>query len=231
MTNLRMPVSTSALTSFLLLGVMSAATLAADLSKYREFQLGTDLPTVAKLAASSPSRAKTVQSRPALIQELEWRPQPLGASSNTEPAQSVIFSFFNGELFRIVVNYDRYETEGLTTDDMVDAFSAGYGTAAKPAAPARTEPGSFGYEEIVLVQWQDSQYRFDLIRSSFGPSFKLVGVLKRLEAPVQVAILEAARLDDKEAPQKEAARIVSEDEAAKAKLDKARLVNKPKFKP
>ena len=71
----------------------------------------------------------------------------------------------------------------------------------------------------------------NLIRSSYGPSFKLVGVLKRLEAPAQAAILEAKRLDDQEAPQRDAARIASEEEAARAKLEKARLVNKPKFRP
>ncbi len=231
MTNFRVLVSRSALTSFFVIVLMSAASLAADLSKYRGFQLGTDLPTIAKQTGANPSEAKTVQSRPALIQELEWRPRPLGASSITEAAQLVTFSFYNGDLFRIVVNYDRYETEGLTTDDMVEAISAGYGTAARPIQPAKFEPGSYGYEEEVLTQWQDSEYRFDLVRSSFGPSFKLVGVLKRLEAPVQVAIVEAARLDDKEAPQREAARILSEEDATRAKLDKARLLNKPKFKP
>ena len=113
-----MTVSRSALTSFLVFGVMSAATLAGDLSKYRNFQLGTDLPTVAKQAGANPSQAKVIHRRPALIQELEWRPQPLGSSSQTEPAKEVVFSFYDGELFRIVVNYDRYETEGLTADDL-----------------------------------------------------------------------------------------------------------------
>ena len=42
-----------ALASFLVLGTMSAATLEKDLSKYRNFQLGTDL------AAASISAAET----------------------------------------------------------------------------------------------------------------------------------------------------------------------------
>src|SRR5205823_12873436 len=75
-----------ALTAFLLFGVMAAATFAADLSKYRNFQLGTDLPSVAKQAGADASQAKIVQRRPALIQELAWRPQPLGQSSQTDPA-------------------------------------------------------------------------------------------------------------------------------------------------
>jgi hypothetical protein len=42
---------------------------------------------------------------------------------------------------------------------------------------------------------------------------------------------ETKPLDEKEAPQREAARIASADEAEKAKLEKARLANKPKFRP
>lgn len=184
---------------------MSAATLTGDLSKYRNFQFGTDLSTVVKQAGANPSQVKVIHRRPALIQELEWRPQPLGASSQTEPAKEVVFSFYDGELFWIVVDYDRYETEGLTADDFVDAISATYGPAAKPTVPAKVAPGSYGDQEEVLAQWQDSQYRFDLIRSSYGPTFRLVGVIKRLEAPAQAATLEAKQLEDQEAPQRDAA--------------------------
>jgi hypothetical protein len=189
------------------------------------------LATVAKQAAADPSQAKVIHSRPALIQELEWRPQPLGASSRTESVQEVLFSFYDGQLFRIKVDYDRYQTEGLTVDDFVDAMSATYGPAAKPAAPANVAPGSYGDQEEIVAQWQDSQYRFDLIRLSYGPTFRLVGVMKKLEAPAQAATLEAKLLDDQEAPQREAARLASEADAAKTKLEKARLVNKPKFRP
>lgn len=224
-------VSRSAVTSFLVFGMMSAATLPGDLSKYRNFQLGMDLPTVAKQAGANASQVKVIHRRPALIQEVEWRTQPLGSSAQTEPAKEVVFSFYDGELFRIVINYDRYEIEGLTADDLVEAISATYGIAAKPTAPAKAAPGRYGDQEEVLAQWQNSQYRFDLIRSSYGPSFKLVGTLKRLDAPAQAAIIEAVRLDAKEAPQREAERIAREDETERAKLEKARHVNKPKFRP
>jgi hypothetical protein len=210
---------------------MPALTVANDLSKYRIFQLGMDLPTVAKQAGSNPSQAKAIHRRPALIQELEWRPQHPGSSSPTEAAKDVVFSFYDGQMFRIVINYDRYETEGLTPDDLVEAISATYGIAAMPTAPAKAAPGRYGDQEEVLAQWQDLQYRFDLIRSSYGPTYKLVGVLKKLEAPAQAAIVEAARLDEKEAPQREADRIAKEDETERARLEKARHVNKPKFRP
>jgi hypothetical protein len=85
--------------------------------------------------------------------------------------------------------------------------------------------------EEIIAQWQNPQYRFELLRYSYGPTFKLVGVSKKLEAPAQAAVTEAKRLDDQEAPQRDAARLASEAGAAKAKSDNARLVNKPKFRP
>jgi hypothetical protein len=216
--------------SFAVLGVISAA-WAGDLSTYRNFQLGTDLATVAKQAGAKPSDAKVIHLRPALIQELPWRPQPLGASAQREPAKEVVFSFYNGELFQISTNYDRYETEGMTSADFIEAISATYGTAVKPATPVRSEPPSYADQEQVLAQWQDSDYCFELIRSEYGPSFRLVGVLKRLEAPVEAAIREAKRLDVQEAPQREAARAAQDNEVERVKLDKARLQNKPNFRP
>jgi hypothetical protein len=216
--------------SFFVLAVIPAVTWAGELSSYRNFQFGADLPSVAKQANTDPAQAKVIHRRPALIQELAWRPQPLGASARTEPAKEVVFSFYNGELFQIEIQYDRYETEGLTATDFIEAISTKYGTAAKPAAPAKAQE-SYGYQEEVLAQWQDPDYRFELIRSQFGPSFRLVGVFKRLEVPVQAALQEAKRLDVQEAPQRDAARLAREEETERVKLDKARLQNKPNFRP
>jgi hypothetical protein len=215
--------------ALVLLTAASLTALAADLSKYRNFQFGADLPTVAKLIGASPSQAKLIHSRPALVQELEWRPQSLGPSLRAESAEGVIFSFYNGTLFRIAVKYDRYATEGLTTEDFVDAISAAYGPPAK-LSPS-VEPVKESYGEEAVARWEDSQYRFDLLRVSHGPSYRLIGTLKSLEAPIQAANVEAKRLDDLEAPQRDAARAAAEQDAKAASLEKARLVNKPKFRP
>jgi hypothetical protein len=220
-----------AFAAVLLLGAVSTPSWAGDLSKYRSFQFGTDLATVAGQAGLSPSQAKVIHSRPALMQDLEWRPRPIGSSSQTESASDVVFSFYNGALYRIEVNYDRYEMEGMTAEDIVNAVSATYGTAVKPAAPAQLAEERYGEREEAVARWQDPRYSFDLIRYSYGPTFKLIGVLKRLEAPAQAAILEAARLDEQEAPQRDAERIVTEQQTERAKLEKARLVNIPRFRP
>ena len=220
------------LMSFLVFATMpsSSSMLAQDLSKYRDFKFGMDLATVAKQAGTNPSQANVLHSRPALIQDLKWRPQPLGYSVKTEPVQEIVFGFYDGELFRIEVIYDQHETEGLTTSDLVEAISTSYGASTSPVAVAKSA-GQFGDQDQVVARWQDSAYRFDLIRASYGPGFTLVGVVKKLETESQAALIEAARLDDKEAPQKEADRIASEGETQRAKLEQARLVNKPKFRP
>jgi hypothetical protein len=223
--------SRSAFISVFALGMSPAPSFAGDLSRYRDFQLGTDLATIASQVGASPSQAKVIHRRPALIQEVRWRPQALGSSPQTEAAEELVFSFYAGELFRIVVNYDRYETEGLTANDVVDAISATYGMAAKPFALGQAAQPPYGDHVEVLARWQDPQYRLELTRSSYGPSFNLTVVLKKLEAAARADILEAKRLDDQEAPQREAARVASEEQEATAKLAKARLVNKLKFRP
>lgn len=203
----------------------------ADLSQYRGFKLGTNLPTVASEAGISSAQAKTIHSRPALIQELEWRPQGVGPSARTDSANEVVFSFYQDQLFRITIGYDRYATEGLTTADFIEAISTGYGPASPPDPRKRVVLTRYGDEEQVVAQWQDSEYRFELIRSKYAPTFKLVGILKRLEEPSRLALIEAVRLDDNEAPQREAERKTKDDETERARLDKARLANKPAFRP
>lgn len=231
MVSFRVTHATVALLSFLVLGLMSAPAVAGDLSRYRDFRFGAGVPTVAGLAGMNPAQAQAVHRRPALIQNLEWRPQSINWSAAAEAAQSVVFSFRNGELYRIAVDYDRNETEGLTADDMVEAISANYGTPSSYPAPVRMVLNSLGDEERVVARWEDSLYQFDLVLSSYGPGYRLVGIQKKADAAAQVSSLEATRLDDLESPRKEAARIAAELDAAKAIQGRARIVNKPKFRP
>jgi hypothetical protein len=221
----------SVLGSLILIGTLPAVCAAGDLSKYRDFQLGTGLPAIVKQTGVDPSLAKEIHRRPALIQELEWRAQPIGVSSQKEAVKDVVFSFYDGTLFRITVHYDRYQTEGMTTDDLVEAISTTYGPAIRPAAKATSEQTRYHDADEVLARWEDSEYRFELVRESYGPTYQLTGLTKSVAAQASAADLEAKRLDDQEAPQRDAARMASEEESARAKSEKARLVNKPKFRP
>ena len=111
-----------------------------------------------------------IHERPAVIQELEW---PIwlasGFSPQTDPVKTILFSFYNGELFRILVSYDRAETEGLTTEDMIEAISAKYGTATKPAGTEIAFSSTQVYDdsELIIARWEDSQYSFNLYRSTY----------------------------------------------------------------
>jgi hypothetical protein len=204
-----------------------------DLSRYREFQLGMNLFAVAKQAGVVPSEVRVIHERPALIQELEWRPQgSLSSSPPADPVSEVLFSFYNGDLFRIVVNYDRHRTEGLTDEDMVNAISAKYGTATRPGAKIILFSSFAVYNdnEKVIARWEDSQYSFNLFRSSYQRAFGMLVFSKQLDALAQAAIVEAIRLDEQEAPQREIERQKQEDEANRAEQDAARLANKAAFR-
>jgi hypothetical protein len=203
-----------------------------DLSRYREFQLGMNLFAVAKQAGVVPSEVRVIHQRPALIQELEWRPQGSFSSPPADPVSEVLFSFYNGELFRIVVNYDQHRTEGLTDEDMVDAISAKYGRATRPGAKIILFSSFAVYNdsEKVIARWEDSQHSFNLFRSSYQRAFGMLVFSKQLDALAQAAIVEAIRLDEQEAPQREIERQKQEDEANRAEQDAARLVNKAAFR-
>jgi hypothetical protein len=205
-----------------------------DLSRYREFRFGMNLLAVAKQAEMQPSEARVIHQRPAVIQELEWRPQrSLAYSPQADPVQGVLFSFYNGDLFRIVVNYDQIRTEGLTDEDMVEAISAKYGTATQPAAKVILFSSSQVYNdsENVIARWEDSQYSFNLFRSSYQPTFGMLVFSKRLDPLARAAIAEAIRLDEQEAPQREMERQKKQDEENRAQQEKARPVNKAAFRP
>jgi len=213
--------------------VLAALPDAQDLSRYREFQFGMGLPAVAKLANMKSSEAKVIHQRPAVIQELKWQPElSLSSSPQADPVRSILFSFYNGELFRIVVSYDRYKTQGLTTKDVVEAISTEYGTATKPAAEIIFSSSQvYNDSEVVIARWEDSQYSINLFRSSYQPTFGMVAFSKRLDALAREAVVEAMRLDEQEAPQREIDRQKKADDENQAAQQKARVANKPNFRP
>ena len=214
--------------------VSAPVALAPDLSRYRDFQLGMNLLAVAKQANMKLSEARVIHQRPAVIQEMEWRSQrPLDSSLQTDPVQEVLFSFYNGELFRMVVNYDRYRTDGMTDEDMVEAISTKYGIGTRPTAKMVLFSSSQVYDdsEKVIARWENSEYSFSLFRSSYQPTFGMLVLAKRLDGLAQSAITEANRLDEQEAPQREAERQNKQDGEDRAAQEKARLANKEVFRP
>jgi hypothetical protein len=186
-----------------LIALLASLIHAQDLSSYRDFQFGMKLSAVAIQAGMNPADAKMLHHRPAMIQELWWQRSLGGSSPQTDPVREIVFSFYNGDLFRMVVNYDRDRTERLTDDEMIKAISAKYGIAARPIATIVLFSSSQIYNdhEKVIARWEDSQYSYNLYRSSNQPTFGMLIFSKRLDALAQAAIVEATRLDNEEAPQ------------------------------
>ena len=72
------------LTVGLMLGAHSA--FAQDLSRYRDYVLGTTLESIVAASGANSSDARTIHLRPAAIQQLPWRaPYVASTSARTLP--------------------------------------------------------------------------------------------------------------------------------------------------
>lgn len=212
----------------LLAVVLSPLVSGADLSTYRGFQFGMTLNAAVKHSGMDLSEVTTIHQRPARIQELTWNPGRFAtADRDSDPVQQVLLSFYDGQLSRMVVDYDSERTVGLTPEDMLEAISAKYGAALRPVAETLLPSASFSEGMKVIARWEDAHYSLDLVQSPYGSKFGLIAVSKRLDGLAQAAIASGIQLDEQEAPQRQRA----EELSAQGKLDKARLANKPHFRP
>lgn len=215
--------------------ILSAQLLEAqDRMRYREFQLGTDVASVAKLIGTAPSEVKLVHQRPAVMQDLEWRPRYFsrGVSPQTDPVDLIVFRFYDDQLFRVVVDYDRNRTEGMTESDMIEAITAEYGPASRVLPRANRAPMlDYGAADAPVAIWGDKESSVTLLRVAYPVSFRLIVAFTRLDNLARTASAEAVRLDAKEAPQREVARQKQESDEALAALKKAKTENKAVFRP
>jgi hypothetical protein len=196
-----------------------------DLSKYRHFTLGMSLTRVLERTDKKMADVNVIHSRPALIQELTWWPaSPAGTPLRLEAVEQMLFSFYNGELYKMSVTYDQSSTEGLTAEDMVKAITAKYGPATYVALAIDFRPNE---KQEPVASWEDSQYFFNLVRSSFTGGFQLVIYSKKVNAEAELALAEAVKLDKQEGPQREAERLKKETDD----LAVTRLKNQKSFRP
>jgi hypothetical protein len=202
---------------------------AQDLSKYRGFSLGTSLATILKQTNQRPADVSATHVGPPLFQEVTWwPPSPPGASLQSDSVQQLLFSFYNGVLYKISVTYDPASTEGLTAADMVKSISAKYGppTTVTPDLASAT-PAPYEVKEQLVASWEDSQYSFHLLRSSFTDRLGLVMSSKRLNAEAELAIVESVKLEALNGPKLEAER----QEKQTTELELKRQKNKKSFRP
>ena len=211
---------------------------AQDLSSYRGIAFGSSVASVIATTGlnSNTSAVKVVHQRPALLQELAWRPQYSNArpAGSVDAAQEITFRFHDDQLYSVTVLYEARLVAGLTNMDLIDAVSAVYGPptltpAAKQGpvlAPAGTINGS-----TALARWQGGDHEFTLLREVYPATYRLVGVSKRLEALARASGIESARLDRLEAPKREAAEAMAETERKRIADEKVRTTNKGEFRP
>lgn len=226
-------------TSITCIALFSSLSDAQDLSKYRDFQLGMSLNSVLTQTQMKATETKIIHQRPALIQTLQWdqfHSGIMGRADFTPKAdalRSLQFEFYNGDLFKMVATYDPTRTEGMTTDDIIDAISLLYGKATTPVGTVAVPNAipSYNDSERVLARWEDAQYSYDLFHSSYGDVFSLVGFSKKLDSAAAESGRESDRLDKEEAPGKEAAQQIKQADDKRTAQEAARVANKPKFRP
>jgi hypothetical protein len=202
---------------------------AQDLSKYRGISIGMKLPAVLKQTDQKPADVRSIHQSPALLQELTWWPPMIaGASYKSDDVRQILFAFQNGELYKMSVSYDRSAVEGLTEADMVKSFAAKYGAplvpTIDPTAAGTAHPGS---EDKVIAVWENAEFSFDLVRTSFPTGFGLVIYSKQAYADAQRATADALKFEERQGPQIEADR----EKKAADDLEAARQKNLKVFRP
>ena len=202
---------------------------AQDLSKYRDFSFGMSLASVLKHTDQRMSDVKVIHQHPALMQEVTWWPPNIpGPKFQSDTVAQILFSFCNGELYQIAAMYDQSSTEGLTAEDMVKSISAKYGAATNVVLENDSAKNDrYNTRQKPVATWEDAQYSFNLVRSSFSGDFELVIYSKRANAEAGLATAEAVKLEEQEGPQKEAARQKKQTDD----LETARLKNQKAFRP
>jgi hypothetical protein len=204
---------------------------AADLSTYRGFKFGMSTLQATDQAGMKATDATTVHQQPALIQVVNFQPNLFHASTGkSDPVSEITLTFYDGQLDRMAVIYDRYKVDGMTADDMIHALSVVYGAATTPTEEI-VYHSYYAEAAPVLARWEDSQYSYNLIRSDDRSSFAMVLYSKRLDALAAPAIVEAVRLEALAAPQKEADRAKKQADDTQALQEKSRLSNIASFRP
>jgi hypothetical protein len=211
----------------------SGSVAAADLGTYREFKIGASTADVIMRTGAVERDVKTLHERPALLQELSWRPRYATGrhSTDRDSVATIVFSFIDHQLFRMAIDYDRSSTEGLTDKDMIASLSAMYG----PPSTQRPVPSRPVFDSLatatVMALWRQGDATLTLTQSPYGGGFSLVITSIPLEALARKAQATAVIMDAREAPVREAARAKEQADAARAAAEKTRTTNKATFKP
>ena len=207
---------------------------AADLGSYREFAIRASTADVIARTGAADRDVKTLHERPALLQELSWRPRyAIGRNfTDRDSVATIVFSFIDNQLFRMAIDYERSRTEGLTKEDMITSLSAVYGPPSVRPAPTASRPAFDSLDTpTVIATWRQGDATLTLNQSAYSGAFSLIITSMALEALARKAQATAVTMDAREAPAREAARAKEQADAARAAAEKTRTTNQGTFKP
>jgi hypothetical protein len=205
----------------------------AELSRYREFELGASVATVTAVTQNA-ARVKTVHSRPALLQELEWRPRYMSGApqADRDSIGEVVFSFVDDQLFKMSIAYAPDRTSGLRSEDVIDSLTAVYGAPSSPSPRTRTTSSADAWDvPVVIAEWRHADTTVALQRKHYNDSFFLVITSLPLDKIAGDAHATAVVMDKSEAPAREAALLKKRADDEKAAAETTRSTNKKVFRP
>jgi hypothetical protein len=199
-------------------------------SRYRGVSIGDSVSAVVASLRMTPGEVAIVHARPAMVQQLTWRPNQFFASKAGPPESlaEMVLTFHLGRLARVVATYDRERTEGLTDADLHDSFTTIYGTSM--LVPTASGVRSSSKPEII-GQWGDGETLVVLLREAFPRRITVTVSSIAADRLLQDALASGARLDAIEAPTRDMVRRLSEELTLQRRDEQSRLDNKSAFKP
>ena len=214
--------------------VLAVSTVSsAELSRYREFELGTSVATVTAVTQNA-ARVQIVHSRPALLQQLEWRPRYMAGApqADRDSIGEVVFSFVDDQLFQMSIAYAQDRTSGLTDEDMVGSLTAVYGAPSSPSPRTRTTSSAVAFDvPVVIAEWRHADTTVVLQRKEYSESFFLVITSLPLDIIARKAQATAVAMDQREAPAREAALLKKRADDEKVAAETTRATSKKAFRP
>jgi hypothetical protein len=218
------------------LGVTLPAS-AQEQGQYREFQLGASVAAISALTDTRVADVTLVHERPAVMQELRWMPSSFGTAGRSptrgKGLEQITFSFYENQLYRMMVDYERSQTKGMTDRDMIDAIARIYGppSSSKITDEATDARGNESVASRLVARWNGPDYAIAVSRWAYGGAWRLVVESTPLAALAHTADVRAALLDVQEGPQREAERARREQQGKNDAEAAAREANNATFQP
>lgn len=210
----------------LLCSSMFASVGAQERAFYRTYHIGDNVLGISRQLGVSPAAAALRAL--GTLNELTWRAQypRRGDAPAIDPVSRLVFTFYEDQLFRIVIDYSPDRTEEMTEGDMVEAVSKVYGPPARRTdAPNGVRSRLEGPADSIIAQWIDGEQQVALLAVR-GPAFRMVVTSTLLQALANAATADEAAvlgLDSSGAERPRAG--IAKSDAGRAKIRRANIAS------